>query len=78
MAVNFGLMAVMTPMNVLRLVPIVFIVLWGFVAPVYFLVMPRLSTGPELLSLIFVFVFLARLFLVGRLTALHRSCCRHS
>ncbi|TWU37457.1 FUSC family protein [Novipirellula artificiosorum] len=70
LAVSFGLMAVRTPMNVLRLVPIVFIVLWGLVAPVYFLVMPRLSTGPELLSLIFVFVFLARLFLVGRLTAL--------
>ena len=57
MAVTFGLMAVMTPMNVLRLIPIVFIALWAFVAPVYFLVMPRLSTGPELLALIFVFAF---------------------
>ncbi len=69
MAVTFGLMAVMTPMNVLRLIPPVFVVVLAFVAPVYFLIMPRLSTGPELLTLVFAFAFAAKAMLVGRLAA---------
>jgi hypothetical protein len=38
----------------------------GFVAPMYFLVMPRLSTGPELLTIVFLFVFAVSAMLVGR------------
>lgn len=70
MAVTFGLMAVMTPMNMLRLIPFAMTAVCGIVAPIYFLVMPSLSTGPEILSLVFVFAFVARLVLVGRLTPL--------
>lgn len=70
MAVTFGLMAVMTPMNMLRLIPFAFVAILAFMAPVYFLIMPRLSTGPELLALVFVFAFIARVVLVGRFTIL--------
>lgn len=70
MAATFGLMVVLTPMNAATLIPRALIAIWAFVAPVYFLVMPRLSTGPELLTLVFVFVFLASILLAGRLAAL--------
>lgn len=70
MAVTFGLMAVMTPMNMLRLIPFIVVAVLAFLAPLYFLVMPRLSTGPELLALVFAFAFIARVVLVGRFTIL--------
>jgi hypothetical protein len=62
MAATFGLLVLLTPLNVLVLVPVVLVAIWGIVAPVYFFVMPRLSTGPELLSFIFCFAFVVGLF----------------
>ncbi len=70
MAATFGLLAVMTPINVLVLIPLALIVIGGFIAPMYFLVMPRLSTGPELLTFIFVFAFSVSALFVGRLSVL--------
>ena len=51
-AATFGLVALMASMNVLILIPVVLMAIWGIVAPIYFLVMPRLSTGAELLTFI--------------------------
>ncbi len=70
MAVTFGLMAVMTPTNVLRIIPAAMVAVLAIVAPVYFLLMPRLSSGSELLALIFAFAFISRVVLVGRFTLL--------
>ena len=70
MAATFGLIVVLTPMNALVLIPFALVAMWGFVAPVYFLVMPQLSTGPELLAFVFVFAFVVSVLLVGRLAAL--------
>ncbi len=70
MAATFGLLAVLTPMNMLKLILPAMISVLVFVAPIYFLVMPRLSTGMELLVLIFGFAFIARTMLIGRLTGL--------
>ncbi len=69
MAATFGLLALMASMNVLVLIPLALVAIWGIVAPVYFLVMPRLSTGLELLTFIFVFAFAVGLFR-GRLAPL--------
>jgi uncharacterized membrane protein YccC len=69
MAATFGLLTLMTSMNVLVLIPIVLVAIWGIVAPVYFFVMPRLSTGLELLTFIFGFAFVVGLF-GGRLAPL--------
>ena len=69
MAATFGLLVLLTPMNVLVLIPLVLVAIWGIVAPVYFFVMPRLSTGPELLTFIFGFAFVVGLFR-GRLAPL--------
>ncbi len=70
MAATFGLMVVLTPMNAAALIPLALVAIGVFVAPVYFLVMPRLSTGPELLALVFTFSFLVSTLLVGRLAGL--------
>ncbi len=65
-AATFALLVVLTPMNALVLIPMALVAIWVFLAPVYFLVMPRLSTGPELLTLVFVFAFVVDALLVGR------------
>ncbi len=70
MAVTFGLMVLLTPINVISLILPVLLAMWCFVAPVYFLIMPRLSTGTELLICIFSFTFSACYFLTGRMAAL--------
>ncbi len=70
MAATFGLLVLLAPIRVLDLVPLVLVAMGAFVAPVYFLIMPRLSTGPELLTLIFVFAFTVGTVIVGRLSVL--------
>ncbi len=69
-AATFGLLLVMSPINMLKMIPLILVSILGFIAPVYFLVMPRLSTGPELLTLVFTFAFTVSVVLVGRLTVL--------
>ena len=70
MAATFGLMVLLMPINTISLILPVLIAMWCFVAPVYFLIMPRLSTGTELLICIFSFTFAACYFLTGRLAIL--------
>lgn len=70
MAATFGLLIVLTPLNATALILPVLIAMGAFVAPVYFLVMPRLSTGPELLALVFGFAFTVTVLLNGRLAML--------
>jgi hypothetical protein len=69
MAVTFGLMAMLTPMRILNLFPLVLIVIWGLIAPVYLFIMPQLETGLALLTLIFCYTFACGL-LHGRLAPL--------
>jgi uncharacterized membrane protein YccC len=69
MAAIFGLLVLMSRMNVLVLLPLLLIAIWCLVAPVYFLVMPQLDLGLELLALIFGFTFAVSMF-SGRLVAL--------
>lgn len=66
MSATFGLMVVMTMMRELILVPPLLVAMCGFVVPLYFFVMSRLSTGPELLTLIFLLAFAVSAMLVGR------------
>jgi len=70
MAATIGLMILLTPVNTISLILPVLVSMFCFVAPVYFLIMPRLSTGTELLICIFSFTFAACYFLTGRLAAL--------
>lgn len=51
------LVAMSSSFRILKLIPILFAVMLGLVAPIYFLVMPKLNNGPELFGLIFVYVF---------------------
>lgn len=69
-AATFGLLVVMSPSNLLKIIPVMLISILGVIAPVYFLLMPRLSTGTELLALVFGFSFAVSFFLVGRLAVL--------
>jgi uncharacterized membrane protein YccC len=66
MAATFGLLTVMTPMKALVLIPLSLVSVWGFVAPVYFLVMPRLDNGFQLLACIWAFAFAVGSLFVGR------------
>ena len=61
MAATFSLVVLLTPMNILKLLPPMVGIMWCIVAPVYFLVMPRLDGGTELLALIFVYTLVAGL-----------------
>ncbi len=70
MAATFGLMTLLAPINAASLIMPVLIAMACFVAPVYFLIMPRLSTGTELLACIFSFTFATCALLVGRLALL--------
>lgn len=70
MAATFALIAVMTPMKVINLLPLLLVAMWAFIAPVYLFVMPRLGTGVELLALIFAFCFGIVSLIGGRLTPL--------
>jgi hypothetical protein len=68
MAATLGLLVLMSPMNALSMLPTLLGVIWIVVAPVYFLVMPRLDIGLELLTLIFFYSFLASLIGISRPT----------
>lgn len=57
MAVTFGLMTLLTPMRIIKLLPLAVLVLWGFIAPIYLWVMPQLGSGFQLLAMIFVVMF---------------------
>jgi uncharacterized membrane protein YccC len=60
MASTFGLMLfVLAPFSALRVLPVIFGVMTFAVAPIYFLVMPRLDTGAGLLALVFAYTFVA-------------------
>ena len=52
---NFALILLRTPMNLPSVVVLMLLTIFLVVAPIYWLVMPALSTGVELLSLIFVY-----------------------
>lgn len=66
MAATFGLLIVMSPLDLKALIPPLLVVIWGVVAPIYFLVLPRLDSGLELLTLLFVFAFTVDYFCIGR------------
>jgi hypothetical protein len=61
MAAVLALMILLTPMRALTMVPALLVAMWVAVAPVYFLVMPRLDTGFGLLALIFGYTFVCSL-----------------
>lgn len=52
---NFALILLRTPMNLPSVVMLMVLITFLVVAPIYWLVMPALSTGVELLTLIFVY-----------------------
>ena len=52
---NYALILLRTPMNLPSVVILMLLITFLVVAPIYWLVMPALSTGVELLSLIFVY-----------------------
>ena len=52
---NFALILLRTPMSLPTVVVLMLLITFLVVAPIYWLVMPTLSTGVELLSLIFVY-----------------------
>ena len=56
LAVSFGLSFLLTPMNPVMIL-IVLLLGLTLVAPIYMFVLPSLSTGPELLSLIIIYMF---------------------
>jgi len=57
MATAFGLVMVMSPVNLLGLLLVLLLSMFIFVAPVYLLVMPLLDSGFAILTLIFVYTF---------------------
>lgn len=70
MAATFGLMILLTPMNAQSIIFPILVAIGGVVAPVYFLLMPQLSTGTELLVFIYCFTFIIASIFTGRLSAL--------
>ncbi len=57
MVTIFGMLLLTTPFNPAKLLLPLLIMMWVVVGPIYFLVMPALETGPQLLSLVFVYCF---------------------
>ena len=70
MAVTCGLIILLNPFNAQSLLLPVLFAICGIVAPIYFLLMPQLSTGTELLVFIFCFTFGIAIFFTGRLSVL--------
>lgn len=68
-AATFSLYFLLVPMKPMTVLMVILVCIWAFVAPVYFLVMPALDNGFELLTLIFVFTFVFG-FIGGRSPAL--------
>ncbi len=69
-AATFGLLVVMNPVNLLKTMPYIVTSILGVIAPVYFLVMPRLSSGPQLLAFVFLFAFVVSSCFAGRFALL--------
>jgi len=57
MAVSFSLSFLLTPINPITMLIVFLLGLTLLLAPVYMFVLPTLSTGPELLSFIFIYMF---------------------
>lgn len=70
MAAIFGLLVLLNSFNAQSLLLPILVAIWGVVAPIYFLLMPQLSTGTELLGFIFCFTFSIAVIFTGRLSAL--------
>jgi uncharacterized membrane protein YccC len=57
MVAAFGLIMVMTPLNLLGLLLVLLLSIFIIVAPIYLLIMPALDSGFAILSLIFIYTF---------------------